>query len=171
MPIPRIILVTGPPRSGKTTLVMRLLEKLPAMKAAGFYTEEIRERGERKGFKLISLSGASGVLSHVDFKSSRRVGKYKVDVEGFENFLSEISFDAADIAVIDEIGKMELFSSEFKELVKKLIASDKTLIATVALKGGGFIEDIKRTPGVKLFSLTQNNRDEVLGEIAALFVA
>ncbi|NIT02688.1 MAG: NTPase, partial [Candidatus Latescibacteria bacterium] len=91
--------ITGPPRSGKTTLVMRLLEKLPEVKAAGFYTEEIRERGERKGFKLISLSGASGVLSHVDIKSSRRVGKYKVDVEGFEKFLSGISFDDADMAV------------------------------------------------------------------------
>jgi nucleoside-triphosphatase len=165
---PRIIFITGPPRSGKTTLVMKLLEKLSALKAAGFYTEEIRERGERKGFKLISLSGASGTLSHVDVKSPRRVGKYRVDVEGFENFLSKISFDDADVAVVDEIGKMEVMSPRFRELIEKLIVSDKTLIATIALRGDAFIEGVKKTPGARLFTVTQENRAEVLREIEAL---
>jgi nucleoside-triphosphatase len=168
MPNPRIILLTGPPRSGKTTLVMRLLEKLPAMKAAGFYTEEIRERGERKGFKLISLSGASGVLSHVDIKSPRRVGKYRVDVEGFENFLNKISFDDAVVAVVDEIGKMEVMSPRFRDLINELIASDKLLLATIALRGDAFVEGVKKTPGARLFTLTQKNRDEVFKEIGAL---
>jgi nucleoside-triphosphatase len=163
---PRVILITGPPRSGKTTLVMRLLEKLPAVKTAGFYTEEIRERRERKGFKLISLSGASGVLSHVDFKSSRRVGKYRVDVEGFEKFLSGISF-AADIAVVDEIGKMEVMSPRFRELIEELIASDKTLIATIGLKGDAFVEGLKKTPGARLFTISKENRDEALEDSGA----
>lgn len=163
---PRIILVTGPPRSGKTTLVMKLIEKLPTARAAGFYTEEIRERGQRKGFKLVSLSGEQSVLSHVDFKSKHRVGKYRVDVEGFERFLEGLSFDSADVAVVDEIGKMEVMSPRFRELIKGLVASEKTVIATIGLKGDAFMQEIRRTPGAKLFTLTPQNRDEVLREVA-----
>lgn len=50
---------------------------------------------------------------------------------------------------------MEIFSSNFKELVNKLISSDKTLIATIGLKGDAFVEGLKKTPGARLFSLTQ----------------
>jgi nucleoside-triphosphatase len=171
MPAPRLILVTGPPRSGKTTLVMKLIERLPELRAAGFYTGEIRERGQRKGFKLISLSGEQGVLSHVDIQSPHRVGKYRIDLDGFEDFLNKISFDAADVAVIDEIGKMEELSPLFRELIGDLIASDRTVIATIALKGDRFIEGIKKTPGARLFSITRENRDAVLEEIASMLGA
>ncbi len=167
----RKILVTGPPRSGKTTLVMRLLERLPrGVRAAGFYTEEIRERGERKGFKLVSLAGEESTLSHVDFKSPHRVGKYKVDVEGFERFLEGISFEGAEVAVVDEIGKMESISPRFRQLIKELMASDKTVVATIGLKGDAFMEDVRRTPGATMLSLSPRNREEVLEEIARLVV-
>jgi nucleoside-triphosphatase len=116
---------------------MKLLEKLPA-RTAGFYTEEIKEHGTRKGFSLISLSGQRSILSHVDFKGPRRVGKYKVDIEGFNRFLEGINFDEADVVVVDEIGKMEAMSTSFRELITNLMASGKTVIATIALKGDSF---------------------------------
>ncbi len=169
MPKPRIILITGPPRSGKTTLVMKLIGRLPSSaKAAGFYTEEIRERGVRKGFKLVSLGGEQSTLSHVDFKSRHRVGKYRVDVEGFEDFLKGISFGDADVAVIDEIGKMEVMSVRFRELIKELIASEKTVIATIGLKGDAFMEEIRRTPGARLILISPENREAALEEAAGM---
>jgi nucleoside-triphosphatase len=54
---PKNILVTGLPGSGKTTLIRKLAEKLRKYDPAGFYTEEIRPHGTRKGFKLTSLDG------------------------------------------------------------------------------------------------------------------
>jgi len=166
---PRVILITGPPRSGKTTLIMRLVEKLsPRAKLAGFYTGEIRERGERRGFKLVSLTGKESVLSHVEFKSPRRVGKYKVDVEGFEKFLEGISFSGAEVAVIDEIGKMEVLSPRFRDLVRGLIASDRTVVATIGLRGDAFMEEIRRTPGARVIALTADNREEALEEVETM---
>ena len=44
------ILLTGPPRVGKTTLIMRVIEKIKNRGIGGFYTEEIREKGVRTGF-------------------------------------------------------------------------------------------------------------------------
>jgi nucleoside-triphosphatase len=164
------ILVTGPPRSGKTTLVMRLLERLPqgGARAAGFYTEEIRERGARRGFRLVSLAGEESTLSHVDFKGPHRVGKYGVDVEGFERFLAGISFEGADLAVVDEIGKMEVISPRFRELIRRLLASGKALVATIGLGGDAFMEEVRRTPGARVIALSPRNRGEALEEVARL---
>jgi nucleoside-triphosphatase len=165
----RKILVTGPPRSGKTTLVMRLLERLPGgAGAAGFYTEEIRERGARRGFRLVSLAGEESVLSHVDFGGPHQVGKYGVDVEGFERFLAGISFEGFSLAVMDEIGKMEVLSPRFRELVRRLMASDKTVVATIGLGSHAFMEEVRRTPGARVITLSPNNRDEALEELTRL---
>ncbi|MDP3015544.1 MAG: nucleoside-triphosphatase, partial [Deltaproteobacteria bacterium] len=82
------ILITGLPGIGKTTLIKRLSEALSSFSPIGFYTTEIREEGVRKGFELISPDGKRKLLSHREFKSPYRVGSYRVDVKGFEEFLT-----------------------------------------------------------------------------------
>lgn len=161
------ILLTGLPGVGKTTLIKKLSKELSGLHSVGFYTEEIREGGVRKGFDLISLDGKRGLLSHIETNSPYRVGKYGVDVKGFENFLEGIAFStpATSLIIIDEIGKMECLSPEFRRIIKEILSSEKMLIATVALKGGGLIEEIKRRDDVMLFEITQKNRDSLLGEI------
>jgi len=67
------ILLTGRPGCGKTTLIKRVVDEL-ALPAAGFYTEEIRQRGERVGFKIITLSGEEAVFADVDFRTPQRLG-------------------------------------------------------------------------------------------------
>jgi nucleoside-triphosphatase len=166
-PAKKNILLTGLPGVGKTTLIRRLSEELKNLHPAGFYTEEIREEGVRKGFELISLDGKKGLLSHVEIKSPYRVGKYKVDVKGFEGFLDSIAFFAPEtkLIIIDEIGKMECLSLEFKRLIKEILNSEKMIIATIAFKGSGLIEEIKKRNDVRLFEITEKNRDSLLPEI------
>ena len=86
------LLITGLPGVGKTTLIKKLSEALKSLHPVGFYTEEIRERGERKGFEIISLEGKKGLLSHKEIRSPYKVGQYKVDIKGFEDFIDSISF-------------------------------------------------------------------------------
>ena len=166
-PIKKNILIAGLPGVGKTTLVKKLSEELKHLHPAGFYTEEIREAGQRKGFELISLNGRRGILSHKDIKSPYRVGEYKVDMEGFENLLDSVPFfDPSNrLIIIDEIGKMECLSDPFKNLLKKIFNSGKLVIATIALKGSGLIAEIKERQDIKLFEMTKDNRDSLLFEI------
>ncbi len=166
-PIKKNLLITGLPGIGKTTLIKKLSEELKHLHPAGFYTQEIREEGVRKGFELISLNGKRGLLSYKDIKSPYRVGPYKVDIESFENFLDSVPFfdPLNHLIIIDEIGKMECFSDSFKNLLKKILNSGKLVITTIALKGSGLIPEIKEREDVKLFELTYRNREALLSEI------
>lgn len=140
------------------------------MEPVGFYTVEIREGGIRKGFELVSLDGKTGLLSHVDIKSPHRVGKYRVNLIGFEDFLDSINLPAYEskLIIIDEIGKMECFSVRFRGLILRILDSEGAVIATIALKGDRFIEEIKRRDDVSIFEITRENREALLNEISSI---
>jgi nucleoside-triphosphatase len=165
------ILLTGLPGCGKTTAVMKIIANLNPKKVAGFYTQEIREDNTRKGFSWTCLDGTIGILAHVDIKSPHKVGKYGVDVSGFEKSvvpILDIDYSDAELFVIDEIGKMECFSKKFVTVVRWLFTSNKSVLATVARKGPGFISEVKNFPGTKLFNLTHQNRDKTIAEISQI---
>jgi nucleoside-triphosphatase len=161
------ILVTGLPGVGKTTLIKKVSGELRSLQPVGFYTAEIREKGVRRGFELISFDGRMGILSHTDIKGPYRVGKYGVDIKGFENFLESIPFliPATNLIIIDEIGKMECLSHKFIGFIKNILDSGKQVIATIALKGSGLIEEIKKRDDVMLIEMTQSNRDALVSEV------
>src|SRR5512139_3493488 len=161
------LLITGRPGVGKTTLIMRIAEALKEFHPVGFFTREIRARGAREGFELISLDGRKAILSHQDVVGPYRVGKYGVDLDGFKEFLATIPFfgSGTPLILLDEIGKMECLFKPFQSLVVEILGSEKTLIATVAVGGTGFMEGIKARKDVSLFEVTLQNRDTLHLEI------
>lgn len=162
------ILITGLPGCGKTTATIEIAERLGPVRVAGFYTREIRENRTRKGFSWKRFDGTGGVLAHVGIMSGLKVGKYGVDVAGFEkDVVSVLDATRADVQlfVIDEIGKMECLSERFVAAVRELFASDRPVLATVALKGGGLIAEVKRFPGTRVLHLTRESRDETIAEV------
>jgi len=164
------ILITGSPGIGKTTLIKSISHDLQYLNPAGFFTEEIRVQGIRKGFSLVSLDGKRATLSHTDIASRDRVGKYGVDIAAFEDFLDHIAFFNPNIGVIiiDEIGKMECISDKFNKLLKTILEQERPVIAAISRKGEGIIEEIKKRADVELFVMTQNNRNSLLPEILKL---
>ena len=162
-----VYLLTGRPGTGKTSLVRQAVAELKG-KVGGFYTEEIRVQGTRLGFKLITLDGQEAVLAHADFHSRYRVGKYGVDVDALERVgvpaLAE-AISQRDVIVIDEIGKMELFSNRFREVVLEAIQSGKRVLGTIMLAPHPWADDIKRQPQVKLVEVTRTDYYRVLADI------
>uniref|UniRef100_A0A0D6R8R8 AAA+ ATPase domain-containing protein n=1 Tax=Araucaria cunninghamii TaxID=56994 RepID=A0A0D6R8R8_ARACU len=142
VPPQKRIFVTGPPGVGKTTLIIRVLEKLrsahPQLKVRGFYTREVRHTGERTGFEVVTVDGCTSVLATSTLtsgESSRwpNVGKYKVDVLGFESLaLPELEIkEDTGLFIIDEVGKMELFCASFFPAVLRVLDSNIPVLASI----------------------------------------
>ncbi len=157
------ILLTGNPRVGKTTIIKKVVRDLKDV--GGFYTEEIRD-GYRKGFRIITLDGKEGILARMDIKSRHRVGKYGVNIEDLENIAVksvEKCLDR-DIIVIDEIGKMELFSEKFRNTLEKALDTGKVL-GTIMKKSNYFADKVKNRKDVKVLLVEESNRDMLVEEI------
>lgn len=170
----KCFLVTGPPGVGKTTLVTKVFESLknsnPNLKIQGFYTREIREGAERVAFEVVTLDGRTGPLASTKNSSAEsirwpKVGRYRVDVASFESLaLPELQVkEDTDLFIIDEVGKMELFSSRFFPAVLRVLESNKALLATIPIPKS--VRDIpgvarlKNHQGATIFTLSQSNRD------------
>ena len=138
------------------------------VKAGGFYTEEIRSGGTRQGFRIVTIDGQDAVLAHIDSPSRYRVSRYGVDISNLDSIgvaAIERAIEESDLIVIDEIGKMELFSPRFREAVLKAIGSGKKVLGTIMLKPNPFADEIKRHSNVKVTELTRANHHQVLSEI------
>jgi nucleoside-triphosphatase len=156
--------LTGHPGVGKTTIIKKLIEKLK-LPAGGFYTEEIREDNLRKGFSIVTLSGFKGVLAHRNFKSRYKVGNYGVGVHTLNKIgVTEIELCLVEkkVIVIDEIGKMELFSPQFQEVVWKALDADNPVLGTITLARHPFAQKVKARDDVKIYEVTKENQEQVL---------
>jgi nucleoside-triphosphatase THEP1 len=160
-------LVTGPPRCGKSTLIEAVV-RLIHRPARGFFTRETLDSGRRTGFEIITLSGSRGVLAHENLKSRIRVGRYGVNLDDLERVAvpAMIPSDPGEIVVIDEIGKMECFSALFRSTLLSTLASPNVVIGSIAFRGNSFIEQIKKRPDVKLFQVTEQNRNSLAKSLA-----
>jgi nucleoside-triphosphatase len=164
---PKNILITGLPGSGKTTFIRKLADDLRPYEPVGFFTQEIRERGIRKGFGMTSFGGLTGTLAQVDVGGPYRVGRYGVNVDGFELFLRSLPLlePRTRIIIIDEIGKMECLSARFRATMTGLLDSATPVIATVAVRGSEYIGEVRRRPDIVLVELTVQNRDTLLPRV------
>ena len=168
------ILITGPPRCGKSTLISKLIEHYlqKNFKIYGFLTPEIRKNNKREGFDVEDINSKKRFpLARVgNYNTKFKLGRYSVFVEDFENYIDEF-LDIEEIfpnllICIDEIGKMELFSEKFQELIKKLFQSSITIIATIGLKIKHPIKDfILMIPNSMLLNLNRKNQEEIFDKI------
>jgi len=168
--LPPKVLLTGLPGCGKTTLVERVAAQFPGP-TGGFLTREVREGGQRVGFEIVTLAGVRGRLSHVKFPGPPRVGRYGVDLAA----LHRVALPAmepgpeTELMLIDEIGKMECLSPRFIKAMERLLAGPVPLLATVALKGEGFIRQVKAGPGLSLVTVTPENRGGLVQKLILTF--
>ena len=164
------IFISGFPGCGKTTLIKEIIKELD-LKAGGFYTSEIREKGQRLGFKIITLDGGEGILAHVNVKSPYRVSKYKVNIEDLEKLGVKSILDALNqnkVIIIDEVGKAEMYSEKFKKAVEAALDSKNKILGTIMLKPNPFCDKIKRRQDTKVFYLTKENFQQIKKEIKNL---
>src|SRR5260370_2987973 len=144
---PDVLLITGAPGIGKTTVILKVADELRRKGLRGFYTEEIREKGERRGFRMVAFDGTTHIIADIDFPKRHRVGKYGVDVQMLDDAAQLLCPDLdARVYLVDEIGRMEVLSERFAPAMRSLISNEIPVVATVGVRGDGFIAEVKRRP-------------------------
>ncbi len=164
----KALILYGTPKSGKTTLTKFLVEVLsPHLNLAGFFTEELKERGIRKGFVLkVFAPWIEGVKEFTlalkdSTKAKPRVGKYRVFLENFEKALCVLQEKRGniDLWIIDEIGKMEALSQNFCHFVEELLRQKKPLFATLGVSKQGFLGKVWKFREALFCEVNEANRD------------
>jgi nucleoside-triphosphatase len=166
----RTLFLTGRPGVGKTTVIKAVAQAL-GDRVDGFYTEEVRHQGRRQGFQLVALQrGERATLAHVRLRGRGRprVGRYGVDVVALDRVgvaALERAVAQSRVILIDEIGKMELFSQAFKRAVLAAMDGQAPVIATVMARPHPWVDALKARPDVTLWQVTVENRDHMLARV------
>ncbi len=176
------ILLTGRPGIGKTTVIHKFITKCP-LKTGGFFTREIREHGTRMGFTIEAISSGEecqqdtyiiqkAVLAHVKSKSSFRLGRYGVNVSAME----EVGIAAlreglrkAGILIIDEIGRMEMYSQQFQKEVIKVLDWPVSVLGVIQKYSTPFLNTIRERKDVNIIEVTYDNREILPGKLFDFF--
>ncbi|MFQ6091255.1 MAG: NTPase [bacterium] len=155
----------------KTTVIQKVLAEV-STKVGGFYTREIRKGKTRTGFRIVSLNGEEGVLAHKHFKSRWRVGRYGVNVEDLDRVgvrALEKALGESDLIIMDEIGRMELFSERFRATVLRCLDSPKNVLGTIQIRRTPFLDAIRSRDDVTLMEVTAGNRNLLSETILEMF--
>lgn len=165
------LLLTGLPGVGKTTLVKRVMEVL-GDRSLGFYTQEVREEGKRVGFRLITTWGEEGWLARVGLASPYRVSRYGVSLAFLEEVVARLreEWSPGKVLVVDEIGKMELFSSKFRAWIEEVALNPAVpFLATIALKSRDPLV-VRLKKALLLWEVTRENRGQLSQRVVKLFL-
>jgi nucleoside-triphosphatase THEP1 len=166
----KVIFLTGAPGSGKTTALKKIISRL-TVKTGGFYTEEIRERGARVGFKVVTLDGQESTLAHVKIRGKPRIGKYGIDLEAIEEVAVPSllrSQGETDLIIIDEIGPMEILSKTFCQVVLNLLETEVHILGSIMKRSNPIANAMKDRPEVTVLEIRHDNRHQIVDQVLKL---
>jgi nucleoside-triphosphatase len=169
----KILILTGAPGVGKTTLLTKILDalKTKGVKVGGMVTREVRESNMRVGFEILDLTNNKhGWLAHINGQGNPQVGKYHVNLTDLDNVGAAAitqAIEKCDVIAVDEIGPMELFSQKFKQAVTQSLESKKLILMVVHGKAKDpLVTQVKRRVDAELFNVTFSNRQNLTEQLA-----
>ena len=167
--------ITGLPGSGKTQTLLRIIQLLEeeGVRVGGMVTEPIVEKQRRTGFRITNwLTKEHEVFAHETLKSRVRSGRYGISLAALEGLgtraLAEAR-EAADVIVIDEVGKMEVESDVFTQSVMDTLDAEKSIVMTLHKKSRNpLLQDIRRRDELRLLEVTPVNKNLLAFKIVHL---
>lgn len=160
------ILICGDKGAGKTTLIKRVMAET-SLPVFGYRTAvgSIDDDGIKSihMYPVADSDSKGTIIGH----TNNRV--LDVRYETFDDLgVSLISEDVDDgILIMDEIGHMEIGSDHFCNEVLRAFDGDDYILASIKSRDQGYkyLRAIKNHPSVKLFEITEGNRETVYADV------
>ncbi len=159
--------ITGLPGSGKTHTLKRVIEVLlkeEDLTIGGMIDEKITDGRHDVGIKVCNfMTKEEVVFARPDIESKITIGTLGVDLSLFESVAIDAIKNACencDIIIIDEVGRVEVESQAFVDVVKEALDFDKPMIITLHKKSRNpLLQDIRRRDDVRILEVTPINRN------------
>ena len=166
--MPNNLFIAGESGIGKSGALAAAAEELFPRRISGIMSPRNVIGGVDQGWSIEGFNGVSGVVASRDILSDRQLGSYGVDMELFDRCVAAESEShvRSDVVLIDEIGIIGGWSARFVEYVERAIESTIPLVAIVRQKSGELSDRVKQRDDSVLWTVTQQNRDDIPAEIA-----
>ena len=160
--------ITGMPGVGKTQTLKKIIGSLEksGYTVQGMMTKPVIKKKSQVGLYVCDWqTGEKEVFAHLDFENKEKVGEYGIDITALEKvgvpaIEKAITDDGIDIIIIDEIGKMEMLSEKFCEMVIEALDSDKPIMVTLHKKSRTpLLQDVRRRDDIRILEVTPVNRN------------
>jgi len=160
--------ITGMPSVGKTQTLIKIIEKIQksGYNVEGMITEPIIEKKKRIGFYVVDWqTREKEVFAHIEMDTKDKIGKYGVDINALESIgvpaiEKAIEDEEIHVIIIDEIGKMEMLSERFCDVVIDALDSDKPIMVTLHKKSRSpLLQDVRRRDDIRILEVTPVNRN------------
>lgn len=157
--------IVAPRRTGKTTLVNRLIE-CTSKNVRGFQTARLMNVQDENGLHPLYIfpAGKNIVVDNKHCLGYCGKGVHKVNNDVFNSLgVKLISSDNKDdLIVMDEVGFMEMEATQFKKKIFDVLESKNPVLIMLKDKPGiSFLDEIKNRKDIELINMTIENRDEV----------
>lgn len=156
-----IILITGKPGAGKSTIIEKLIVLYRDPKQ-WVVTKEIRSDGERVGFRATNNKGESEIISHkYDLKSDILIGQNRVDLTLVNKMFAGYDASPKKLTLIDEIGPIQLLSPLFLKVLKQLFKDPHAhVVATIHYKDKR-LERYRSAKNIIIVEVSNDNRESL----------
>lgn len=179
-----VILLTGDPGVGKSTLACNVIGKLLAEKIVGkedlFGYTTVRlldSAGGTEGFEAVTRGGERCVIASTRVQTPHRYRKFFVGLDAFETTLASEFKRAAKherpIVHIDEIGLMEKASPGYTAALTDFIRNFNAPIIGVIkmVENDDFLDSLIESANVFTYTVTKSNRKALEREVLEKFSA
>lgn len=162
----KVVLLTGAPSSGKTSMFKRLVESIED-KSDVYYilAPSVLEGGARRGFEFITSKSPRPTK----FAERQDGGEYKVAANVWADSLLELdeALGGHKIIILDEIGSIQLRDSRFSGFINKVLADHcATMFATIALDDSRlpFLHQVKQHYRTTVLHLERGQNERSIEE-------
>ncbi len=163
------LFLAGDLHVGKSTLIDKVIDNLTFFHISGFRTSRYFKNKRLEGFYIEDIRQGSKEQKNIFIGRCINENHWVSIPSTFDDYGVKILEDCLkgnpDLIVMDELGFFESNAIRFQDMVLNILDSDTPVLGVLKLKETPFLNTIRNKKDVRVFAITQENRDAMFSVI------